>query len=466
MKARPPGAEPTKSQLLPVQFNMDELRSKPYFLPGVVCAGFIVALVWLINSNFAIDVPIGIVRGKLLSLKVPAYIFAIALFYSAATLFLLYKMVGKRMNPWFYAGMAVLVAYLCHGVVWDTVAGFIRGTFGSGLPRPTDNFLTHYWKMFIAAGVTEEVFKALPLLALAALGASKLHPWNERFGLREPLDGILLGVAAGVGFAFHETMFQYIRDALLQGGLGAEDKFAAVFAGTKAFALLFVRLVSDIFGHSAYAGYMGYFIGLACLYPNRRWKLLGIGLLSAAALHALWNSADKLGLFFYFVAAVLSFAMLCGAIIKARQLSPRRSELMPSQLLDGIQRGAAATPAAPIAAAKAPAPTADSGRSITWSTTTDLLAIEVGTARVPVTVGARVYERQAPGTTASRGDGIVAEVSANPTDATMLGIKNLSNQIWLVTTDTGERRELAPGRSIRVTRGTQIQLGDLLAEVK
>ena len=459
--------EPTKSQLLPASFNWDQLRGKPYFWPAMASAAFVVVMAWLLsNPELAVSVPKRVGPNSVVVIKIPYYLFAIALLISAATLFVAYKICGKRMNLWLYGGMAVLVAYLTGSEVWNVVSGFIRGTFGSGLPQPGDGFLIHYWKMFISAGVTEELFKAIPLLALAVLGASKLSPWNERFGLREPLDGILLGVAAGVGFAFQETMFQYFRDALLEGVV-QKSTIAATFKGAEAVTLLIIRLVSDIFGHSAYAGYFGYFIGLACLYPHRRWKLLAIGLVSAAAVHALWNSSGKLGVFFYFLVAAGSFVLLAGAVIKARQLSVNRSQLVASELIDRIAKAGALAGAAGLTgnAVPANAPGAPT-RSETWTDAVDVLAIEIGTARVPVSVGARLYERQAPGTHSSRGDGIVAEVSANPNDPGMLGLKNLSNQLWEVTTDRGERRELAPGRSIRIARGMKIQLGDLIAEVK
>ena len=32
----------------------------------------------------------------------------------------------------------------------------------------------------------------------------------------------------------------------------------------------------------AYSGYFGYFIGLAVIRPEQRWKILGIGLVSAS----------------------------------------------------------------------------------------------------------------------------------------------------------------------------------------
>jgi hypothetical protein len=103
---------------------------------------------------------------------------------------------------------------------------------------------------------------------------------------------------------------------------------------------------------------------------------------------------------------------------------------------------------------------------MTWGDDSNLLTIEIGTARVPVAPGARLYERQTPGARSMNNDNVVAEVNANPNDASMLGIKNLSNQSWEVVTESGEKRQLASGRSVRLARGTRIQIGDLVAVVK
>jgi len=64
------------------------------------------------------------------------------------------------------------------------------------------------------------------------------------------------------------------------------------------------------------------------------------------------------------------------------------------------------------------------------------------------------------------GDETEAVGDGDATTATALGIKNLSQQIWHVTTLEGERRELASGRSVRLLRGMRILIGDLYAEVK
>ncbi len=81
----------------------------------------------------------------------------------------------------------------------------------------------------------------------------------------------------------------------------------------------------------AYAGYFGYFIGLSVIKPEQRWKILVIGLVSAALPHALWDtvlSMDTVPL--EAAIALLSYAVLAAAVLKAREISPNRSLLQPS----------------------------------------------------------------------------------------------------------------------------------------
>ncbi|WP_410503736.1 PrsW family glutamic-type intramembrane protease [Leptolyngbya sp. 7M] len=76
----------------------------------------------------------------------------------------------------------------------------------------------------------------------------------------------------------------------------------------------------------AYSGYLGYFIGLSVLKPAKRWRILGVGYLTAAALHALWNTMGLVNLLVLAVVGVVSYAFLTAAILKARALSPTRSQ--------------------------------------------------------------------------------------------------------------------------------------------
>ena len=57
---------------------------------------------------------------------------------------------------------------------------------------------------------------------------------------------------------------------------------------------LIIRSIDLSFGHMAYAGYFGYFIGLSVIKPEQRWKILLIGLVSASLPHALWDTVASM----------------------------------------------------------------------------------------------------------------------------------------------------------------------------
>jgi RsiW-degrading membrane proteinase PrsW (M82 family) len=69
--------------------------------------------------------------------------------------------------------------------------------------------------------------------------------------------------------------------------------------------------------------------------PNRAYFLLPIGWLSAAALHAAWDSvgvvvdSDFAFILTTALIALLSYALLAGAIFRAREISPRAAANAP-----------------------------------------------------------------------------------------------------------------------------------------
>ncbi len=459
MELKRPGGEmkpanpqgPTRSTLNPMSAKASDLIKREYFWPIAVTTLVAILIFYYLNH---LDSAITYRR-----VKVPMFAVVLTAYLSFAGFFIILKFAGKRPNWWMIAlvGVFIVLDLFYAGPFLTICMKFFRGGLlpllglPPELPKNPTFFLT-YFHQLISAGLMEEVYKAIPTVILLFVGLSQWAPWNERLGVREPIDGIICGAIAGAAFTFIETGFNHYAANFAKSG-GHLAPLVAIAP----------RTLSEFAGHVGYAGYAGYFIGLAALHPEKKWKLIGIGVASAAAVHALWNASDALGEWAAIVPAGLAIVMIGSAILKAREISPNRAQLARSQILDRFARHPAA---AGVATEPAPNGVREAPRSETWTDAADLLVIEFGTARVPVSVGARLYERQAPGTQSSRGDGIVAEVNANPSDPGVLGIKNLSNQLWQVTTDKGERRELAPGRSIRIAHGMKVQLGDLIAEVK
>jgi RsiW-degrading membrane proteinase PrsW (M82 family) len=518
---------PTRSQLLPFGSEWQELVHKPYFLPGLFGAA-VLALMWASIGDSSNVVTVHL--GKL-PIGVPTYTFVLAFCLSVGGAFALYRMAGKPKVWWLMPAVAAFAAVLCS----SPVMGLLQGVFDLGVSPfgGTDSVVLKFVKMLFLAGLPEECLKAIPVAIGLVIGKQLLAGRKTEGPLRQlavldPLDGILIGAAAGFGFAFAETMFLYvprtiaINDATvmamavkvtlfgipldiprnlttfgqiswLYDALGSKigfDRAAVEFQRvlvsrqSSGLELMIPRLFSNVFGHAAYAGIFGYFIGLAALKPQNLVKTLLTGLLIAASIHAAWNALAQSALM-GFVVASAAFGALAVCIIKARKLAPDRSQLLASQILDRFAGPMTAPKPAPVPApVAAPAPAAfapaapmvvpaagamvarEAPKSITWDDDSGLRTLEIGSVRVPATIGAKIYEGHVPGAHAGRGDGVIAEVTANPGDPAVLGLKNLSDRAWTFTGAGRAERELAPGRSIRLEAGMQIRIGQSIAHVR
>jgi len=62
--------------------------------------------------------------------------------------------------------------------------------------------------------------------------------------------------------------------------------------------------------------------------------------------------------------------------------------------------------------------------------------------------------------------GGLAEVSTNPNDASILGLKNISDRNWIATPPSGDPRQIEIGRSIRLIAGTRFDFGGTSGEIR
>jgi RsiW-degrading membrane proteinase PrsW (M82 family) len=202
---------------------------------------------------------------------------------------------------------------------------------------------------FFMAALPEELEKILPAL-LGLYLARRVRIRGSKSALEadarvlEPLDGILLGVAGAAGFNFVEAI-SYAQEPLArlaalkqQAGpllaklaqeVGVQNAAAALLqvgfnGGIQVLFQVFLRGVGDVFGHQAYSGIFGYYVGLAALRHQHMPSLIARGLLTAILLHALWNATAGVG--GSVVLPAVAFAFLVTSIIKARALSPARAE--------------------------------------------------------------------------------------------------------------------------------------------
>lgn len=375
---------------------------------------------------------------------------------------------NSLLGPFFFNVWSPIFYNLIPGDKWQASPSLVLKFFGD----------------FFGTGFCEEGYKALPLLLLALVALRGKGKLAGRIGLFEPLDGILFGVASGSGFFLAETLHKYVPGAI-HDALGLTIKAAgaqgvSASAGEAAYqglSLLLARGIPEFAGHSAYSGVFGYFIGLAVMRPGVRVRLLAIGLLSAAFLHAMWDFSGVLvnpqgdaGVIVLIVLqiliALLAYYFLAAAIIKARQISPTRAYNFATVLRPEERQPAPVAvtlvqaPAAP--AAHAPAPVAPAPAAAPLQN----LVLAVGPVRRELAPDMHL-EAQLFGTAgAEMGPGPVGRVEVDPHDSHAWGLVNLSARSWQVTLPNGNVIDLAGGKAVRLSAGLSIDFGGVTGIVQ
>lgn len=301
----------TLTQLFPILSTGRDLRSKAYLLPATITVSFVVLLFVAIGN------------ALFFNLLLAAYL-------AGAAYFFVYQLCGKH-KPWWCLGLAGVATVI---TLLSPLLSLFITVFREILPGrlPADNetlnLATLLLRMFFGAGLMEELLKALPIFIALLIGTQLRSPWRERLGVWEPLDGILLGTASAVGFTLVETLGQYVPGIMQDVVLSGSQEVAELVG----LQLLIPRILGSVAGHLAYSGYFGYFIGLSVLKPKQRWLILSVGYLTAAGLHALWNTTGSFSVLILAGVGVLSYAFLAAAILKARTLSPNRSQNFATRL--------------------------------------------------------------------------------------------------------------------------------------
>ncbi|CCH68140.1 FHA domain containing protein [Richelia intracellularis HH01] len=302
------------TQLFPIFSTGKDLTRKAYLIPGIFMVVFVILMFATLD------------KPELNQVLVATFI-ALAAYY-----FFIYLLCGKHKPWWILIGSALATITILLSPLLDIFIIIFRDILPGGLPpnQDTITFKELLVRMFFGAGLMEELLKALPILGAFLVGRSLPFPWRERVGVWEPLDGILLGTASAAGFTLLETLGQYIP----QVTQNVAEQEGVISAGLLAgFQLLIPRILGSLPGHMAYSGYLGYFIGLAVLKPGKGWQTLLIGYLTASALHALWNATGIISNILLAVVGIISYAFLMAAILKARALSPTRSQNFATRFL-------------------------------------------------------------------------------------------------------------------------------------
>lgn len=265
----------------------------------------------------------GSIRGEA---EILTYMRIVACFLVFAMFVGMYFYVGESKHMLWYVIPVV--------ITWAQMLFLLRPyifVFRTLLPGSMEGpgFVPAFIGMLFGAGLMEELLKAVPALIglVIALRLRKTRrPGNfltRGLALEGPVDGLLVGAAAGAAFILFETLLQYVPNTIntvMQNTKG--DQGIALLFG---FMLLLPRVLNGIIGHMAWAGISGYFIGLAVSHPRALPKLLLVGWLLPATLHGFWNSADQLlGKAGSYVSALLSLFFFIACILKAKQLEVSR----------------------------------------------------------------------------------------------------------------------------------------------
>ncbi|HVC52936.1 MAG TPA: PrsW family glutamic-type intramembrane protease [Stellaceae bacterium] len=384
----------TRSELLPFLISFGDLRRRAFLWPGVTTAIFAIALLILAGANEK------------------AFLGLLATYLWLANIYLVYLWCGKK-QPFPYVLLITALSFILDLILLRPIQLTERA-----LPS------------LIAPGLVEELAKALPL-GIVLLATCRLSHYRQRkYGLREPLDGILLAAASASGFAFLETMFLYV------------PKYGA--------AVGVPRLAVNILGHIAYAGAFGYFIGLAVLHRrNVKKAMLAIvmGYLIANLLHDLWDAISiygktfvLFGLVHEMLVAVSAFIVLATAILKAREISPEREFLWPFGNMPVYQ-----------APEVGPVPVSPAMFGDFW--------LLIGSARTRLANGGNVTVRDIPSLKARSPDGTIAEVLRHPGDPRVLVLRNLSTTTWEAVLPDGTVRPVEPAGTVRLAGGIRLDFG-------
>jgi protease PrsW len=186
-----------------------------------------------------------------------------------------------RTGRWQVPASALVIAAFFGGVIGIVVAGTLEYNSLRGLGT---------LPMVLVAIIEESAKLIVPVVLLFAL--------LLRHGRRLPTDGLVIGVAAGMGFAALETM-GYAFTALLssQGNIGAVEE------------TLFVRGLTAPAGHTAWTGLTAGALWALIAAPSGKRLLAFIAtFIGAVALHAAWDTFN--GIVPFLILAVVSLGWL------------------------------------------------------------------------------------------------------------------------------------------------------------
>jgi RsiW-degrading membrane proteinase PrsW (M82 family) len=239
----------------------------------------------------------------------------------------------------------LFAAYICSGIKTNLIAYIFPGLFVyaefttplatpffylfrtvlPGSPPPNPGLFDTVSSTFIGSGLMEELMKALPVLIGLYLAkrpttfGKSADGYLNSLRCSTPMEGMMVGFAAGAGFVFVDTLYHVVPDS----GLYVEnpDNFGN---GLDGFVLLCQRVLQGLISHVFWTSISGFFIGLCARHPRYLPILLATAWVLPAGLHTLWNLSPYLGGGTRWIKVGLPLLLFVACFIRARQLDARR----------------------------------------------------------------------------------------------------------------------------------------------
>lgn len=285
---------PTYTKLMPTANPgfLKEVVEQPFFIPAICTVFAAVFLFWAFeNSSFFV------------------YTNGLGIYLALMMLFFIRSISGMNVPFWLLGGTSLVSILLFYIYVPWILLELIFRPQAIIMFMDSRVFLERFIGHFVAAGLMEELFKAIPVFAFIALKNrfAQMNFSGIGAGKISPVLIMLIGASSAVGFIFDETMSEYVPKAAEQG---------EVFG----LAILIPRFISGIAGHVGLSGIFSYYIGLAFYYKKFNPQLLFIGWVLASGLHGLWNASSNE--IISTIVAIVTFTIFMIYLMKAKQSFP------------------------------------------------------------------------------------------------------------------------------------------------
>ncbi|PZU45867.1 MAG: PrsW family intramembrane metalloprotease [Microbacterium sp.] len=293
MSSLPPLAQPATAAAAPI--TPPAAPPVPVALPAPPRSGR-TAPIWI----FAVlaVLLLGIAAYILTFLGVVASVVGMVLALIPLTVVLLAVRLADRWEP--EPASLVIFALAWGAIASVAIALGVDIMLSIAVPGSPDDPVRDALSSVVQAPLVEEFAKGLGVFLVFAFG---------RRAFDGPVDGVVYGALVGAGFAFTENIL-YFATSLIEGGV-PETAFT-----------FFLRGILSPFAHVMFTAVTGYAIGRAARAGASVGTAAGVGLLGmlcAAALHALWNGSAMFADFFQlyitlqvplFIGFVLGFVAL------------------------------------------------------------------------------------------------------------------------------------------------------------